>query len=79
MPVKDPDGGLTFQGYDPRLFTGKLPVDQTATKPFYFGGSEVPTDLGIHGSGMRQQTPIGAKSTNPLITSRVHKLPSVRK
>lgn len=78
MPVKDPDGGLIFQGFDPRVITGKLPVDQYVSKPFYFGGSEVPTDLGISGSGMTKK-PIGATTTKPVITSRVHTLPSIRK
>lgn len=78
MPVKDPDGGLIFQGFDPRTITGKLPVDQTATLPFYFGGSEVPTDLGMSGSGMARK-PSGATYSKSSITSRVHVLPSIRK
>lgn len=75
MPVKDVDGGLVWQGYDPRLFTGRLPQDQYVSKPFYFGGSQVPTDLGMppssySGSGMMSKKHI---------LSKVKKLPSVRK
>jgi len=47
MPVYDVDGGLNFQGYSPRLFTGRLPIDQTASRPFYMGGSQVPVALGL--------------------------------
>jgi hypothetical protein len=79
MPIKDPDGGLVFQGYDPRVLTGRLPVDQTATNPFYFGGSQVPHDLGISGSGMSHAMPIGGTTIKPVITHQVYKLPSVRK
>jgi len=45
MPLKDQDGGLVWQGYDPRLFTGKLPKEQYVSRPFYHGGSEVPLGL----------------------------------
>lgn len=75
MPVKDVDGGLNWRGYDPRLFTGRLPHDQYVSKPFYFGGSQVPTNLGMppssySGSGMMSKKPI---------LSKVKKLPLMRK
>ena len=75
MPVKDVDGGLVWQGYDPRLFSGRLPQDQYVSRPFYFGGSQVPTDLGMSqssysGSGMMSKGHI---------LRNVKKLPSMRK
>ena len=63
MPVLDVDGGLNFQGYNPRILTGRLPVSDP--KPFYFGGSEVPTSLGLSKSGMSMKV--------------VKKLPFIRK
>lgn len=74
MPVLDVDGGLTFQGYNPGVFKSvkALPKDQTATFPFYFGGSEVPMDLGIS----KQKT---QELKKPLMLQKVYKLPSVRK
>ena len=73
MPVKDVDGGLIWQGYAPRLFTGKLPQEQYVSKPFYFGGSQVPSELGLpksaySGTGMKSYALRGVK-----------KLPSIRK
>ena len=63
MPVKDVDGGLVWDGYNPRLFTDKLPKEQYVAKPFYFGGSQVPesiglddTNLDIQGSGIYKKT-----------------------
>lgn len=75
MPVKDVDGGLVWQGYDPRLFTGKLPQDKYVEKPFYFGGSQVPTDLGLpknsySGTGM---------SCSQCKMRAIKKLPNIRK
>ena len=32
MPIKDIDGALIWQGYSPRLFTGKLPAEQYVEK-----------------------------------------------
>ena len=75
MPVKDPDGGLNFQGYDPRTLTGKIPVDQTATKPFRFGGSNVPINLGIDKSESRK---VESRKVNCSL-SLVHKYPFIRK
>lgn len=42
MPVKDVDGGLVWNNYNYHIATGKLPKDQYASLPFYFGGSQVP-------------------------------------
>lgn len=49
MPIRDVDGGLNFQGFNPRIITGKVAKDQSVSKPFYQGGSEVPeyTNLGL--------------------------------
>jgi len=45
MPVKDVDGGLVYQGFNPRVITDRLPVDKYITVPFRFGGSNVRTYL----------------------------------
>lgn len=42
MPVPDPDGGINFQGYNPKILTGR---SEPPYKPFYFGGSQVPMYL----------------------------------
>jgi hypothetical protein len=42
MSIVDLDGGLVFQGYNPRILTDRLPREQP---PFYFGGSQVPTSI----------------------------------
>lgn len=77
MPVADPDGGLIYQGYDIGTIKGAkaLPVDKTATVPFYFGGSQVPT-RGVEGS----QIVGGAVSRSSVLPSLspVKVLPSVR-
>ena len=75
MPVKDVDYGLIWQGYNPRLFTGRLPQEQYVSRPFYFGGSQVPTDLGMPPSSYSGS---GMMSTNAKLRS-VKKLPSMRK
>jgi hypothetical protein len=62
MPVLDVDGGLIFQGYNPRILTGRLPAQE---KPFFFGGSQIPSSLGLTKSGMT--------------TRLVKKLPFIRK
>lgn len=69
MPLKDVDGGLVWQGYNPRLFNDRLPKE---ARPFYFGGSQVPIELGktTSGSGF-------ALSYRPK-TKKVMKLPSMR-
>ena len=41
MPVKDIDGGLTFQGFSPRTITGRLPRETYNSVPFNFGGSNL--------------------------------------
>jgi hypothetical protein len=47
MPIRDIDGGLVFQGYDPAVLKGAkaLPKDTYVSVPFYFGGSQVKTFL----------------------------------
>jgi hypothetical protein len=45
MPFPDIDGGLTFQGYNPRILTDRLPKEQSVSRPFYLGGSQVPVGL----------------------------------
>lgn len=74
MPTPDVDQGIIWQGYNPDVLKGAraLPKDQTATKPFYFGGSEVPTDLGISKQPTQQLK-------QPLALQKVYKLPSIRK
>ena len=61
MPVKDVDGGIIWRGYNPRILSERLPKEQYVSKPFYFGGSNVPTDLGLpkssySGTGMSVST-----------------------
>lgn len=81
MPIKDVDGGLNWQGYDPRLFGDKLPQDQYATNRFYFGGSQVPTDLNapkmssnMTGQGIASAT---HGAFRPMLRS-IKKLPNMR-
>ena len=75
MPVKDVDGGLVWDGYSPRIFTGRLPKEQYVSKPFFFGGSQVPTDLGLS-----PRSYSGTGMTCPSCKTRVvKKLPSIRK
>lgn len=45
MPVRDTDGGLIWNGYNPRLFNDRLPKEQYVSRPFFFGGSQVPIEL----------------------------------
>jgi len=80
MPVYDVDGGLNFQGYSPRQLTGRLPHDQTATLPFYPGGSHVPPELiGIvNGTGAKPQPYQTAGGKKPIM-SKVRVIPSMRK
>ncbi len=68
MPSVDIDGGLTFQGYNPRVLTGNLPKQQ---KPFYFGGAgaAVPFDLGLKNQPVKRFS----------ITQKVMSLPSIMK
>lgn len=58
MPVYDVDGGLVWRGYDPRLFSKPLPKEQYISKPFYFGGSQVPVfySKSMQGTGMMAST-----------------------
>lgn len=64
MPVKDPDYGLVWSNYNPSFY-GYFPNDQSATKPFYFAGSQVPQYFGIAGN-----TPSG---THPRRSTKVVK------
>lgn len=45
MPTFDVDGYMIWQNYNPRIISGRLP--QESTKPFYFGGSQVPSALSL--------------------------------
>lgn len=70
MPIKDPDGGMVFQGFNPRIITGKLPKDQSVSKPFYQGGSEVPeyTSLALSSNNTSKQT---AKNVSTRIVKKL--------
>lgn len=71
MPVKDVDGGLVWQGYNPSVLTNKTPKQE---KQFYFGGSQVPTaDLSLPLNSLPQPKYHKTKM------SVVKKLPSLRK
>jgi hypothetical protein len=72
MPVFDPDGYMIWQHYNPRIITGRLPPK--SDKPFYFGGSQVPSSLGLNpmeysGTGLLD-------SVNKIKTRVVKKLPN---
>jgi hypothetical protein len=71
MPVKDVDGGLVWQGYNPSMFGYK----QFQSKPFYFGGSKVPIEIGMKGSGI--SIPVIPK--RDIRQRQVKKLPMIRK
>ena len=74
MPILDVDGGLVWNGYSPRLFTGRLPKEQYASLPFYFGGSNVPTDLGLK---RNEYSGSGMCSKCKLTTKQIRKLPNI--
>jgi len=74
MPVKDVDGGLTFQGFNPRILTDKLPRDQYVSKPFYFGGAQAPVALGLP-----PRSYSGAASCSSCRMRAVKKLPGIRR
>lgn len=77
MPVKDVDGGLIWKGYNPRLFDDKLPKEQYVSRPFYFGGSQVPVSLGsVQGGTIASATQGMLKK--PMMRG-IKKLPSMRK
>lgn len=71
MPSFDVDYGLNFQGYNPRILTGRLPA--SSPKQFYFGGSEVPSSLELPKSSY---SGIGIKNCKMRV---VKKLPLIRK
>jgi hypothetical protein len=66
MPQKDIDGGLNFQGYNPRVLTGRLPKEQIK---FYVGGNNVPFDLALKAHPVKRYS----------ITQKVMTLPSIMK
>ncbi len=72
MPVKDVDGGMVWQGYNPATFGYKQPHE----RPFYFGGSQVPLEVGMKGSGMSAPIPVRPRRD---ILRQVKKLPMMRK
>ena len=79
MPVKDTDGGLVWNNYSPRLFNDRLPKEQYVSKPFYFGGSQVPVDLGAPQLSSQGGALAGAGMPKQTITRGIKKLPSIRK
>jgi hypothetical protein len=70
MPIKDPDGGLNFQNFNPRIITGKVAKDQSVTKRFYQGGSQIPEyiNLGLSSNDT-------SKSSKKISTRIFKKLP----
>lgn len=79
MPVRDTDGGLVWNNYTPRLFNDRLPKEQYVSKPFYFGGSQVPVDLGLPKMSSQGGAIAGAGMLQKPITRGIKKLPSMRK
>jgi hypothetical protein len=75
MPVKDVDGGMVWQGYNPATFGYKQPHE----KPFYFGGSQVPLEVGMKGSGMAAPIPSVVAQPKRSVLRQVKKLPMMRK
>lgn len=73
MPVKDVDGGLVWQGYNPSILTERTPAQE---KPFYFGGSQTPTSNYL---GPMNSLPQPRLFVDKPRTSVVKKLPSLRK
>ena len=41
MPVKDVDGGLVWQGYNPSVLNHTTPKNTYVSKPFFFGGANI--------------------------------------
>ena len=81
MPVKDVDGGLVWQNYNPRMFNDRLPKEQYASKPFYFGGSEVPVALNapqMSSQGGSIAAPTQGMLKKPIMRG-IMKLPGMRK
>lgn len=70
MPVFDVDGGLVWQGFNPHIFGTKISSQE---KPFYFGGSQVPTLVPKMSGGN-----IVTQQYRPVM-SKVKKLPGMRK
>jgi hypothetical protein len=75
MPVKDVDGGLIWNNYNPRMFGDKIPADKYVEKPFFFGGSQVPYQLGLSKTQYS-----GTSMTNCACRLKsVKKIPNLRK
>ena len=72
MPIKDVDGGLVWNNYNPSIFGQKMPHTE---KKFYFGGSQVPTELGL----TKQQYDGTGMSKCACRLKSVKKLPHLRK
>ena len=72
MPTFDVDGSMIWQNYNPRIITGKLPIE--SNRPFYFGGSQVPSALGL--TPMEYSGTGFLNSANKIKTRVVKKLPS---
>lgn len=68
----DVDAGLVWQGYNPSILTERTPRE---SKPFYFGGSQVPTANYLGPMNSLPQPPRVSKKR----TSVIKKLPSLRK
>ena len=72
MPVFDVDGGLNWRNYNPAMFGHKIPQSD---KPFYFGASNVPINLGLT---QKQYDGSGVNKCSCRLKS-VKKLPHLRK
>jgi hypothetical protein len=78
MPVKDVDGGLVWNNYNPKMFGDKSPAEQYVSKPFYFGGSQVP--MGLSNPQLSSNdTSLTPQSRSKISMRKVMKLPSMRK
>lgn len=68
--LKDVDAGIVWQGYNPAVLdTSKLKANN---KPFFFGGSQIPFELGIKGN-----TPVPLVSKSKVKTRVIKKLPKL--
>lgn len=74
MPVKDVDGGIIWQGYNPATFGYKQPQE----KPFYFGGSQVPIGIDPVTAGGSLEIPVPVRPRRDILR-QVKKLPMMRK
>jgi hypothetical protein len=74
MPTFDVDGGLNYQNYNPKILSGRQQREQYVSKPFYFGGSQVPNDL-----NMSQASSGSGMMSRKHILRKLFKLPNIRK